>query len=256
MPEITRRTIVGAADRDRVAVVSFVVPAGAEIDIKPWWSFQGWSAALANPVAPLDGGLRALIAAVEKACPVCGGDGWTTEADPSDQTGMTPMQVPCWDAEHSVILNGLPGIAANPVAPLDVERLGYRELLDVATAILTKYPPDTIVCSHNPEADIGARAVAAIADLVQSAHPDAPYDKGNDDQRRKMQDGPGGLSTASRQRISQRSRSRLPLSTLPRTPQTARSGEQHTTEGSGLCDAPMSDGWTCTRLPGHEGVHQ
>jgi hypothetical protein len=26
--------------------------------------------------------------------------------------------------------------------------------------------------------------------------------------------------------------------------------------GSGLCDAPMSDGWTCTRLPNHEGVHQ
>jgi hypothetical protein len=85
----------------------------------------------------------------------------------------------------------------------------------------------------------------------------------------EMQDGPGGLSTASRQRISQRSRSRLPLSPVSRTTQTARLDEQPITEmqaedrralpwveGSGLCDATLENGWTCTRLANHEGVHQ
>lgn len=47
--------------------------------------------------------LRAVIVEIEAACPVCGGEGWTTESDPSD--GATPMRVPCRDAEHSVILN-------------------------------------------------------------------------------------------------------------------------------------------------------
>jgi hypothetical protein len=55
------------------------------------------------------------------------------------------------------------------LAGLDVERLGFRDLLDVADAILTKYPPDTIVCSHLHRADVGARTVAAIADLIESA---------------------------------------------------------------------------------------
>jgi hypothetical protein len=50
-------------------------------------------------------GLDVLLQAVEKACPVCCGDGWTTESDPRDESGATPMQVPCWDAEHTVILN-------------------------------------------------------------------------------------------------------------------------------------------------------
>jgi hypothetical protein len=52
----------------------------------------------------------------------------------------------------------------------------------------------------------------------------------------EMQDGPGGLSTSSRQRISQRSRSRLPLSELSRTPQTARSDEELTTGRWSLMD--------------------
>lgn len=58
--------------------------------------------------------------------------------------------------------------AASPPA-LDMERLGFRDLLDVAEAVLSKYPPDTIVCSHLHRADIGARTVAAIADLIESA---------------------------------------------------------------------------------------
>jgi hypothetical protein len=41
--------------------------------------------------------------AIEAACPVCGGDRWTVEADPSDESGQTPMQVQCWDAEHVVV---------------------------------------------------------------------------------------------------------------------------------------------------------
>lgn len=43
--------------------------------------------------------------AIEAACPVCGGDRWTTESDPTDETGQTPMQVECWDAEHVVVIN-------------------------------------------------------------------------------------------------------------------------------------------------------
>ena len=64
-------------------------------------------ATLAEAATPDRAALRealAVLAAVEKACPVCGGDGWTTESDPSDPTGATPMQVLCWDAEHSIIL--------------------------------------------------------------------------------------------------------------------------------------------------------
>jgi hypothetical protein len=59
----------------------------------------------------------------------------------------------------------------SPTAPpaLDVERLGFADLLDVAEAILSKYPPDTIVCSHLHRADIGSRTVAAIADLIESS---------------------------------------------------------------------------------------
>jgi hypothetical protein len=44
----------------------------------------------------------------------------------------------------------------------------FRGLLDVADHILTNYPPDTIVCSHLYRADVGARTVAAIADLIAS----------------------------------------------------------------------------------------
>ena len=36
----------------------------------------------------------------------------------------------------------------------------------------------------------------------------------------------------------------------------ARAASVATVPGSGLCDVPLSDGWTCTRLPNHEGVDQ
>lgn len=60
--------------------------------------------------------------------------------------------------------------AAGEAAPprLDVDALGFYDLLDVADAILTKYPPETIVCSHVERADKGARTTAAIADLIAS----------------------------------------------------------------------------------------
>jgi hypothetical protein len=57
---------------------------------------------------------------------------------------------------------------------LDVERLGFYDLLDVADALLRRYPPDTIVCSHRDEADPGARTVAAIKDLVDSCRLTTP----------------------------------------------------------------------------------
>ena len=67
-------------------------------------------------------------------------------------------------------LDLLARLAASPApAPLDVERLGFYDLLDVADAILTNYPPDTIVCSHSVKADRGALTTAAIADLIASA---------------------------------------------------------------------------------------
>src|SRR4051812_10989342 len=46
------------------------------------------------------GAAMAAFDAIEAACPVCGGVGWTTEADPADPSGQTAMQAQCWDAEH------------------------------------------------------------------------------------------------------------------------------------------------------------
>jgi hypothetical protein len=66
------------------------------------------------------------------------------------------------------LLARLPVPAPTP-AGLDEERLGFYDLLDMADAILRHYPPDTIVCSHLHRADVGARTVAAIADLIESA---------------------------------------------------------------------------------------
>ena len=54
-------------------------------------------------------------------------------------------------------------------AALDVDTLGFDDLLDVGEAILRRYPDDTIVCSHHPEADPGALTTAAIADLIRTA---------------------------------------------------------------------------------------
>ena len=48
------------------------------------------------------------------------------------------------------------------------DALGFTDLLDVAEAILHKYPPDSIVCSHSVRADRGALTTAAIADLIAS----------------------------------------------------------------------------------------
>lgn len=51
---------------------------------------------------------------------------------------------------------------------LDVELLGFTDLLDIGSALLAHYPPDTIVCSHSVKADIGAQTAAGIADLIAS----------------------------------------------------------------------------------------
>ncbi len=48
------------------------------------------------------------------------------------------------------------------------ERPTFTDLLDIADDILAHYPPDTIVCSHDGKADIGAQTVAGIADLIAS----------------------------------------------------------------------------------------
>ena len=106
---------------------------------------------------------------------------------------------------------------------------------------------------------------------------------------------PDGLPTVSGQAILQASRSRLP-SSPERTPERTAADDNDSTlrttiralisnafywsrdaggtmedaiesatngvlfrlghPGSGLCDASLSNGWTCTRLPNHEGVHQ
>ena len=58
--------------------------------------------------------------------------------------------------------------AAPRAEALDVDALGFTDLLDVAEAILHKYPPDSIVCSHSVRADRGALTTAAIADLIAS----------------------------------------------------------------------------------------
>lgn len=86
-------------------------------------------------------------------CAACGGT--------QEPVVIVPLHPACdWDAAR----------AASPApAPLDVERLGFYDLLDVANAILTNYPPDTIVCSHSVKADRGALTTAAIADLIASA---------------------------------------------------------------------------------------
>jgi hypothetical protein len=73
-----------------------------------------------------------------------------------------------WQAWARRIAARLPVPAPTP-AGLDEERLGFYDLLDMADAILRHYPPDTIVCSHLHRADVGARTVAAIADLIESA---------------------------------------------------------------------------------------
>jgi hypothetical protein len=39
---IERKTIIGAADRARRAVVTFPVAAGGEVDIDPSWEFLGF----------------------------------------------------------------------------------------------------------------------------------------------------------------------------------------------------------------------
>jgi hypothetical protein len=59
-------------------------------------------------------------------------------------------------------------VRASQERPLiDVDALGFYDLLDVAEAILAKaYPPHPLLCSHDPKADIGARTTAAIADLI------------------------------------------------------------------------------------------
>jgi hypothetical protein len=61
-------------------------------------------------------------------------------------------------------------VAATPAADsqLDVERLGFTDLLDIGSALLAHYPPDTIVCSHSVKADIGAQTAAGIADVIAS----------------------------------------------------------------------------------------
>ena len=59
-------------------------------------------------------------------------------------------------------------LAAPTTAGLDVERLGFADLLSIGEALLEHYPPDTIVCSHSVKADIGARSAAAIADVIAS----------------------------------------------------------------------------------------
>jgi hypothetical protein len=60
-------------------------------------------------------------------------------------------------------------LAAAPPAPaLDVERLGFDDLLTIGERLLEHYPPHTIICTHNPGADIGARTTAAIGDLIAS----------------------------------------------------------------------------------------
>ena len=41
---------------------------------------------------------------IEDACPVCRGEGWTQETQQDEDGKPYPVQVPCWDAEHSVIL--------------------------------------------------------------------------------------------------------------------------------------------------------
>ena len=51
---------------------------------------------------------------------------------------------------------------------LVAERLGFDDLLTIGEALLEHYPPDTIVCSHSVKADVGARTVAGIADLIAS----------------------------------------------------------------------------------------
>jgi hypothetical protein len=53
-------------------------------------------------------------------------------------------------------------------APLDVERLGFADLLTIGEALLEHYPPDTIVCSHSHKADIGAQTAAGVADIIAS----------------------------------------------------------------------------------------
>lgn len=71
--------------------------------------------------------------------------------------------------EHSEYVLAARSAAGEAAPPsLGVDALDYGDLLDVASALLKRYPPDTIVCSHHPQADIGARSTAAIADLVES----------------------------------------------------------------------------------------
>jgi hypothetical protein len=75
-----------------------------------------------------------------------------------------------YGVRHALTIIDLALAAARSEAPgeLDAETLGFDDLLRIGSAILTKYPPDTIVCSHDERADIGARTVAAIADLIES----------------------------------------------------------------------------------------
>jgi len=78
------------------------------------------------------------------------------------------------DADRHLLLGALDtwrALAAAPQADagaLDVERLGFADLLSIGEALLEHYPPHTIVCTHNPDADIGARTTAAIGDLIAS----------------------------------------------------------------------------------------
>ena len=75
----------------------------------------------------------------------------------------------CGPWHHRVFLDEEDKNEAEAAQPLDVERLGFRDLLDIGQAILDRaYPPDTIVRSHDVKADIGANTTAAIADLIAS----------------------------------------------------------------------------------------
>ena len=71
---------------------------------------------------------------------------------------------------HAIANDALAALPAQrePATPeLDVERLGFYDLLTIGEALLTKYPPSRLLCSHDSP-DKGPRTTAAIADLIAS----------------------------------------------------------------------------------------
>lgn len=98
-------------------------------------------------------------------CPDCGQD-W----GPGESPALAAAEAAPLDVDWSVpVTTGVDAdVSAYAAAPLDVERLGFTDLLDIGEALLAHYPPNTIVCSHSVKADIGAQTAAGIADVIAS----------------------------------------------------------------------------------------